>query len=66
MIDAVRLVTHIAPSEEDGKLLGEELIQDGVIGIPEPKLLGLCAGVTNAPFVTTTEVYPDSANATPE
>ena len=30
------------------------------------KKLGLCAGVTNAEFVTTTEVYPDSPSATPQ
>jgi hypothetical protein len=28
--------------------------------------LGLCAGVTNARYTTTTEVYPDSLRATPE
>ena len=28
------------------------------------KQLGLCAGVTNAAFTTTTEVYPDSPRAT--
>ena len=66
MIEAVKKVTHIAPPGEDGKLIGEDLIQDGVIGIPDPKLLGLCAGVTNAHFATTTEVYPDSPNATGE
>jgi hypothetical protein len=26
----------------------------------------LCAGITNAPYRTTTEVYPDSPRATPE
>ena len=25
--------------------------------------IGLCAGVTNAPYATTTEVYPDSPTA---
>jgi hypothetical protein len=30
------------------------------------KQLGLCAGMTDAPFRTTTEVYPDSPRATPE
>jgi hypothetical protein len=35
-------------------------------GIPSPKTLGLCAGVTNASYATTTEVYPDSPTATPE
>ena len=38
-------------------------MQEGVIGIPPPKALGLCAGVTNAPYATTTEVYPDSPQA---
>jgi len=28
--------------------------------------LGLCAGITDAPYTTTTEVYPDSPRATPE
>jgi hypothetical protein len=28
--------------------------------------LGLCAGVTDARYTTTTEVYPDSPRATPE
>ena len=31
--------------------------------IPSPKLIGLCAGVTNAAYATTTEVYPDSPTA---
>ncbi|HET7662191.1 MAG TPA: peptidase, partial [Rhodanobacteraceae bacterium] len=26
----------------------------------------LCAGITDAPYRTTTEVYPDSPRATPE
>jgi hypothetical protein len=30
------------------------------------KELGLCAGLTNARYTTTTEVYPDSPRATPE
>ena len=39
------------------------VLQEGVIGIPPPKALGLCAGMTNAPYATTTEVYPDSPQA---
>ena len=66
MIDAVREVTHIAPSDADGKIIGEVVTQEGVIAIPCKKSLGLCAGVTSAPYRTTTEVYPDSPNATPE
>jgi len=66
MIDAVREVTHIAEADEDGNLIGEEMVQPGVIAIPSPKALGLCAGMTNADFATTTEVYPDSPKATEE
>lgn len=66
MIERVRAVTHIAPSDKDGCLIGEKISQEGVIIIPCKRSLGLCAGVTNAPYRTTTEVYPDSPNATPE
>lgn len=66
MTDAVKQVTHLAPPEDNGKLMDEELIQDAVIGIPDFKLIGLCAGVTNAPLATVTEVYPDSPKATDE
>ena len=66
MIDAVREVTHIAPADANGMIIEEPVIQPGVIGIPSPKLLGPCAGVTNAAFATTTEVYPDSPSATDE
>ncbi|MCK8046001.1 M14 family metallocarboxypeptidase [Shewanella sp. 1CM18E] len=59
MIKSVEQVTHIAPADEDGKLIGVELSQFGVINYAT-KALGLCAGVTNAKYVTTTEVYPDS------
>ncbi|MFT4873089.1 M14 family metallocarboxypeptidase [Congregibacter sp.] len=58
IITSVAKVTHIAPSI-DGRIIGETLQQPGVIcydGIG----LGLCMGVSNAPYVTTTEVYPDS------
>jgi len=64
MIDAVRGVTHIAPPDADCTLCGEDVVQEGVIGIPSPRSLGLCAGVTDAEFATTTEVYPDSPRAT--
>lgn len=36
-----------------------------VIGVPA-KMLGICSGFTDAPYVTTTEVYPDSATVTAE
>mmetsp|Transcript_29214 Transcript_29214/g.87187 ORF Transcript_29214/g.87187 Transcript_29214/m.87187 type:complete len:351 (+) Transcript_29214:57-1109(+) len=63
IIDAVRRVTHIAPADPDGTIIGEPVLQEGVIGIPSPRSLGLCAGVTDAPYATTTEVYPDSPKA---
>lgn len=64
MIESVRKVTHVAPPDEDGRIIGEEVVQEGVIAIPSPRSLGLCAGVTEAEFATTTEVYPDSPRAT--
>ncbi|MFV8817031.1 M14 family metallopeptidase [Haliea sp. E17] len=65
IIEAVAKVTHIAPADEDGNLLGDPMAQHGVINYPV-RQLGLCAGVTNAPFRTTTEVYPDSPRVDPE
>jgi hypothetical protein len=59
IIKAVEKVTHIAPADDNGKLIGVELSQKGVINY-EAKALGLCMGFTDATFVTTTEVYPDS------
>ena len=47
-------VTHIAP-DTDGKIIGEPVTQRGVINYPV-KSLGLCASITDAPYVTTTEV----------
>ena len=65
IITAVEKVTHIAPSDEQGKLIGVLLSQRGVINY-NTKALGLCSGFTEAQWVTTTEVYPDSANVDDE
>ncbi|MBW8190589.1 M14 family metallocarboxypeptidase [Neiella marina] len=65
IIDAVEPVTHIAPADEQGKIIGAPIEQRGVINYSKSKL-GLCGGFTNAAFVTTTEVYPDSPNADDE
>lgn len=59
MIDAVAQVTHIAPADERGRIIGAPIAQHGVINY-EVDRLGLCAGMTGAPYRTTTEVYPDS------
>lgn len=56
---AVAKVTHIAPADSSGKLIGVDVEQFGVINYAGREL-GLCMGLTDAPLVTTTEVYPDS------
>lgn len=63
IIERVSAVTHIAPADADGRLIGDPLISPGVITY-DARRLGLCAGYTNAAFVTTTEVYPDSPRTT--
>ena len=65
MIDAVAQITHIAPADPDGTIIGSRVVAPGVIRYPLRKL-GLCAGMTDARYKTTTEVYPDSPRATPE
>lgn len=65
IIEAVAKVTHIAEADEHGQLIGEPIQQAGVINYAKASL-GLCGSVTNAPLVSTTEVYPDSPSATPE
>lgn len=65
IIEEVQKVTHIAPADENGQLIGVPLEQFGVINYDGTKL-GLCMGMTNAAYVTTTEVYPDSPSATDE
>lgn len=63
MIDAVRLLTHIAEADEDGMLVGEPLTKEGIVCCPDAPLM-LCALHTSAAYVATTEVYPDSAKTT--
>lgn len=63
IISAVRQVTHIAPADEHGKIIGERATQAGVIYYPFQSL-GLCAGVARARYACTTEVYPDSPQVT--
>lgn len=62
IIAAVEEVTHIAPPDADGNIIGSPVTQRGVIHYPAAEL-GLCAGATRARFRTTTEVYPDSPGA---
>lgn len=65
VIAAVAKITHIAPADRHGAIIGSPMVAPGVINYPFKKL-GLCAGITDAPYKTTTEVYPDSPRATPE
>ncbi|MFA5683823.1 MAG: M14 family metallocarboxypeptidase [Lysobacteraceae bacterium] len=65
VIDAVARVTHIAPADERGEIIGSPVFAPGVI-LYAFRPLGLCAGISGAPFTTTTEVYPDSPRATPQ
>lgn len=65
IIEAVAKVTHIAPADANGRLIGSPVVAPGVIEYDVGQL-GLCAGITGARYTTTTEVYPDSPRATPE
>jgi hypothetical protein len=64
VLAAVGTVTHIAPADPDGNIIGSPMISPGLIVYPLREL-GLCAGITQARFRTTTEVYPDSPRTTP-
>lgn len=63
VIAAVAKVTHIAPADAKGEIIGSPVVAPGVI-VYAYRQLGLCAGITNARYTTTTEVYPDSSRAT--
>ena len=63
IIAAVAAVTHIAPADAKGEIIGAPVVAPGVILYPM-KQLGLCAGISDARYTTTTEVYPDSPRAT--
>ena len=65
IIAAVEQITHIAPADAKGEIIGSPVVAPGVIRYPL-KALGLCPSITDAAYKTTTEVYPDSPRATPE
>lgn len=64
IIEAVARVTHIAPADEQGEIIGSKVVAPGVIEYDFARL-GLCAGITGARYTSTTEVYPDSPRTTP-
>ena len=65
IIESVKKITHIAPPDEQGCIIDVKIAHEGIIQV-DAKSLGLCAGMTNAAFTTTTEVYPDSPRVTDE
>jgi hypothetical protein len=65
VIDAVSKITHIAPADANGKLIGSDMVSPGVIQYAIREL-GLCTAITGARYTTITEVYPDSPRVTPE
>jgi hypothetical protein len=65
VLAAVARITHIAPGDREGRIIGSPMAAPGVINYPL-KQLGLCPSITSAAYKTTTEVYPDSPRATPE
>jgi hypothetical protein len=65
IIRAVEPVTHIAPPDAAGMIIGCPVLSHGVIEYPVEEY-GMCPSITGATYTTTTEVYPDSPRATPE
>jgi hypothetical protein len=65
IIESVRRVTHIAPPDHNNQIIGSDVAEAGVICYDKRSLF-LCGGFTQAAYVTTTEVYPDSPLACPE
>ncbi|MEC7947469.1 MAG: M14 family metallocarboxypeptidase [Myxococcota bacterium] len=65
VISSVERVTHIADPDSEGRIIGVPVSRPGVI-LYDARPLGLCMGMTSAPFATTTEVYPDSPRTSPE
>lgn len=65
IVAAVEAVTHIAPPDAAGEIIGCPAVAHGVITYPQ-RDYGMCPAITGAPYTTTTEVYPDSPRATPQ
>jgi hypothetical protein len=64
ILDAVARVTHIAPADDQGRIIGCPAVAPGVIHYPL-RDWGLCGSITGARYTSTTEVYPDSPRTTP-
>ena len=64
IIAAVETSTHIAPPDANNEIIGSPVVTHGVIEYPLGEL-GISGSITNANYVTTTEVYPDSPRTSP-
>jgi len=64
VIAAVEKVTHIAPPDAQGRIIGSPVVAHGVIEYAVADY-AMCTGITGARYTTTTEVYPDSPRVTP-
>ena len=64
VIAAVADVTHIAAADANNEIIETPVAAPGVILYPM-RSLGLAGAITDAPYRTLTEVYPDSVRATP-
>jgi hypothetical protein len=63
IIAAVEPVTHIAPPDAAGAIIGCPVLSHGVIEYPV-RAYAMCPSITGARYTTTTEVYPDSPRTT--
>jgi hypothetical protein len=58
IITSVEKVTQIAPSDENGNLIGEKSTSKGVANIDTKKYKGVCFAQTGTKYAVTTEMYP--------
>ena len=64
ILTKVQAITHLAPPDPmTGTIIDVPLVAPSVIAVAVQEW-GLCCSFTGAPYVTTTEVYPDSPKAT--
>lgn len=64
VIEGVAKVMPIADPDPDGQIIGSPVVAPGII-LYDKQALHLCGGFTEARYVTTTEVYPDSPRTDP-
>src|SRR5690606_6300392 len=63
VIRAVAEVTHIAPADASGEIIGSPVVAPGLTRYP-PRSLGPLTGFTAPPLRTTPDAYPDTPPTT--